>query len=79
MYAPNSYGGPKADPDRAAEVHWYTDGDMVQRVGVISSLPLPHVDVKALGDVVRRESSHHTEFESPRRSIGPATCVIPAK
>ena len=29
-YAPNSYGGPKADPDRAAEVHWYTDGDMVR-------------------------------------------------
>jgi len=30
VYAPNSYGGPKADPDRAAEVHWYTDGDMVR-------------------------------------------------
>ena len=30
VYAPNSYGGPKADPGRAAEVHWYTDGDMVR-------------------------------------------------
>jgi catalase len=30
VYAPNSYGGPIADPDRAAEVHWYTDGDMVR-------------------------------------------------
>jgi catalase len=30
VYAPNSYGGPKADPDRAAELHWYTDGDMVR-------------------------------------------------
>jgi catalase len=30
VYAPNSYGGPKADPARAAEVHWYTDGDMVR-------------------------------------------------
>jgi catalase len=30
VYAPNSYGGPKADLERAAEVHWYTDGDMVR-------------------------------------------------
>ncbi|HYR16262.1 MAG TPA: catalase [Mycobacterium sp.] len=30
VYAPNSYSGPKADPQRAAEVHWYTDGDMVR-------------------------------------------------
>jgi catalase len=30
VYAPNSYGGPQADPDRSAEVHWYTDGDMVR-------------------------------------------------
>ena len=30
VYAPNSYGGPKADPVLAAEVHWYTDGDMVR-------------------------------------------------
>jgi hypothetical protein len=30
VYAPNSYGGPKADPERAADVHWYTDGDMVR-------------------------------------------------
>ena len=32
VYAPNSYGGPKAAPERAAEVHWYTDGDMVRSV-----------------------------------------------
>jgi catalase len=30
VYAPNSYSGPKAAPERAAEVHWYTDGDMVR-------------------------------------------------
>ena len=30
VYAPNSYGGPQADPARAAEVHWYTDGEMVR-------------------------------------------------
>ncbi|BBX75798.1 catalase [Mycobacterium shinjukuense] len=30
VYAPNSYGGPHADPARAAEVRWYADGDMVR-------------------------------------------------
>lgn len=30
VYAPNSMGGPKADPARAAEVRWHTDGDMVR-------------------------------------------------
>ncbi|BBX93782.1 catalase [Mycolicibacterium boenickei] len=30
VYAPNSYGGPQADPARAAEILWYTDGDMVR-------------------------------------------------
>lgn len=30
VYAPNSYGGPKADPDRAAEVRWSADGEMVR-------------------------------------------------
>jgi catalase len=30
VYAPNSMGGPKADPARAAEVHWVSDGDMVR-------------------------------------------------
>jgi catalase len=30
VYAPNSYGGPKADPARAAEVRWMADGDMVR-------------------------------------------------
>jgi catalase len=30
VYAPNSYGGPHADPARASEVHWYADGDMVR-------------------------------------------------
>jgi catalase len=28
--APNSYGGPQADPARAAEVHWAADGEMVR-------------------------------------------------
>jgi catalase len=30
VYAPNSMGGPGADPARAAEVHWAADGDMVR-------------------------------------------------
>ena len=30
VYAPNSMGGPVADPARAAEVHWASDGDMVR-------------------------------------------------
>jgi catalase len=30
LYAPNSYGGPQADPSRAAEVHWAADGEMVR-------------------------------------------------
>jgi catalase len=30
VYAPNSYGGPQADPARAAEVRWFADGEMVR-------------------------------------------------
>ncbi len=30
VYAPNSAGGPQADPARAAEVRWFADGDMVR-------------------------------------------------
>lgn len=30
VYAPNSFGGPSADPARAAEVRWHADGDMVR-------------------------------------------------
>jgi catalase len=30
VYAPNSYGGPQADPAAAAEITWHTDGDMVR-------------------------------------------------
>jgi catalase len=30
VYAPNSYGGPQADPAAAAEVTWHSDGDMVR-------------------------------------------------
>ncbi|HEX6448714.1 MAG TPA: catalase [Trebonia sp.] len=30
VYAPNSYGGPQADPAAAAEIGWHTDGDMVR-------------------------------------------------
>ncbi|OBF47149.1 catalase [Mycobacterium sp. 852002-50816_SCH5313054-b] len=35
VYAPNSYGGPQADPQRAAEVHWYTDGEMVRAANTL--------------------------------------------
>ncbi|MGH3562283.1 MAG: catalase, partial [Mycobacterium sp.] len=31
VYAPNSVGGPKADPARAAEMRWYADGEMVRQ------------------------------------------------
>jgi catalase len=31
VYAPNSYGGPQADPARAAEVRWHADGEMLRR------------------------------------------------
>jgi len=31
VYAPNSKGGPQADPSRTAEALWYTDGEMVRR------------------------------------------------
>jgi hypothetical protein len=30
VYAPNSKGGPQADPARAAEVLWHADGDMMR-------------------------------------------------
>jgi catalase len=30
VYAPNSYGGPQADPSRVAEPLWYADGEMVR-------------------------------------------------
>jgi catalase len=30
VYAPNSKGGPQADPSRAAEILWHADGDMMR-------------------------------------------------
>jgi catalase len=30
VYVPNSKGGPQADPERAAEVGWHVDGEMVR-------------------------------------------------
>jgi catalase len=30
VYAPNSKGGPQADPARAAEIGWHTDGEMMR-------------------------------------------------
>jgi catalase len=30
VYAPNSYGGPQADPSRTAEALWYADGEMMR-------------------------------------------------
>jgi catalase len=30
VYAPNSFGGPHADPARAAEVRWQADGEMIR-------------------------------------------------
>jgi catalase len=37
VYNPNSYGGPVADPSRAAEVHWQADGDMVRTAYTLRS------------------------------------------
>jgi len=37
VYAPNSMGGPKADPARAAEVRWHADGDMVRAAYTLRS------------------------------------------
>ena len=31
VYAPNSYGGPKADPAKTNEALWYSDGEMVRQ------------------------------------------------
>ncbi|MBU8813240.1 catalase [Mycolicibacterium goodii] len=30
VYAPNSYGGPQADPQQTNEARWYADGEMVR-------------------------------------------------
>ncbi|OBK20432.1 catalase [Mycobacterium asiaticum] len=35
VYAPNSYGGPQADPARAAEVRWMADGQMVRAANTL--------------------------------------------
>jgi catalase len=35
VYAPNSYGGPQADPAAAAEVRWYADGGMVRTASTL--------------------------------------------
>ena len=37
VYAPNSYGGPQADPARAAEVRWHTDGEMMRAAYTLRS------------------------------------------
>jgi catalase len=38
VYAPNSYGGPKADPARTDEAGlWYADGDMVRKAYTLRS------------------------------------------
>ncbi|MFG1930043.1 catalase [Mycobacterium sp. NPDC048908] len=37
VYAPNSYGGPQADPARTAEARWYADGEMVRTAYTLRS------------------------------------------
>src|ERR1700678_1564644 len=52
VYAPNSYGGPKADPERAdAAGLWHTDGDMVRKA---YSLREEDDDFGQAGTLVRR-------------------------
>jgi catalase len=36
-YMPNSYGGPEADPARAAEGSWANDGELVRAAQTLHS------------------------------------------
>jgi catalase len=52
VYAPNSYGGPKADPERTdAAGLWYADGDMVRKA---YTLRAEDDDFGQAGTLVRR-------------------------
>jgi catalase len=52
VYAPNSYGGPKADPERTdAAGLWYADGDMVRKA---YTLRAEDDDFGQAGPMVRR-------------------------
>jgi catalase len=52
VYAPNSYGGPKADPERTdAAGLWYADGDMVRKA---YTLRAEDDDFGQAGTMVRR-------------------------
>jgi catalase len=52
VYAPNSYGGPKADPERTdAAGLWHVDGDMVRKA---YSLREEDDDFGQAGTLVRR-------------------------
>jgi catalase len=51
VYAPNSAGGPKADPARAAEVRWSVDGEMVRQA---YTLRKDDDDWSQAGTLVRR-------------------------
>jgi catalase len=59
VYAPNSYGGPKADPSRTVEALWHADGEMVRtaytpRVGD-DDWAQAHVLVREVMDEAERE------------------------
>jgi len=52
VYAPNSYGGPKADPERTDTAGlWYADGDMVRKA---YTLRAEDDDFGQAGTLVRR-------------------------
>jgi len=51
VYAPNSYGGPHADPNQTTEALWYADGDMVRTA---YTLRVEDDDFTQAGDLVRR-------------------------
>jgi catalase len=51
VYTPNCYGGPHADPARAAEVHWVADGEMVRAA---YTLRKDHDDWGQAGALVRQ-------------------------
>jgi catalase len=72
VYAPNSVGGPQADPARAAEVHWAADGEMVRAAYTLrqndDDFGQPGTLVReVLDDQARDRLAHNIIGQSSRR------------
>lgn len=65
--APNSYGGPQADPVRAAEMHWYADAAMVR-----AAYKLPAEDDDRAGPAPWCVSS----WAASRENVWPTTSLV---